>query len=366
MSQRLQLADVNGDILVDTGTDSPFGALTRLERNRSVELKVDGEVVGYLYPEGSMAFSQVAESNLISRLNRAAITAALMASGVALVVALFLSYRLLRPVRELTRAARQLAAGDLSQRVAVRGDDELATLANTFNQMAVSLQQAEERRRAMTADIAHELRTPLTVQRAHLEALDDGIYKLSLESLKPIEAQNHLLTRLVDDLRTLALADSGQLELVRTSTDFPALIRRVITGLEPKVADRQVELQLTLDESCPSLSLDAQRVEQILHNLLDNALRYTPDGGTISVQCTAVSEQCLLTVRDSGPGIPEDALPLLFERFYRADKSRSRYEGGTGLGLSIARKIAQAHGGDLTATNHPDGGAVFTLKLPLS
>jgi len=366
MSQRLQLADVNGDILVDTGTDLPSGSLTRLERNRSVELKVDGEVVGYLYPEGSMAFSQVAESNLISRLNRAAITAALVASGVALVVALFLSYRLLRPVRELTRAARQLAAGDLSQRVSVRGDDELATLANTFNQMAVSLQQAEERRRAMTADIAHELRTPLSVQRAHLEALDDGIYELSLESLKPIEAQNHLLTRLVDDLRTLALVDSGQLELVRTSTDFLALIRRVITGLGPKLADHQIDLQLTLDESCPPLSLDAQRIEQILHNLLDNALRYTPDGGTISVQCTLVSDQCVLTVHDSGPGIPEDALPLLFERFYRADKSRSRYEGGTGLGLSIARKIAQAHGGDLTAANHPNGGAVFTLRLPLS
>jgi two-component system, OmpR family, sensor histidine kinase BaeS len=365
MSQRLQLADANGDILVDTGTDTPSGTLTRLERSRSVQLSVDDEVVGYLYPEGSMAFSQVAESNLISRLNRAAITAALMASGVALVVALFLSYRLLRPVRELTRAARQLAAGDLSQRVVVRGDDELATLANTFNQMAVSLQQVEERRRAMTADIAHELRTPLSVQRAHLEALDDGIYQLSLESLKPIEEQNHLLTRLVDDLRTLALADSGQLELVRTPTDFPALIRRVTAGLEPRAADRQIELQLTLDESCPSLSLDAQRIKQILHNLLDNALRYTSDGGAIRVQLSVGSGQCLLTVRDSGPGIPAEALPFLFERFYRVDRSRSRYEGGTGLGLSIARKIAQTHGGDLTAANHPEGGAVFSLNLPL-
>ena len=365
MSQRLQLADEDGQILVDTGEASPNGSLSRLERNRSIELQSDGKVVGYLYPEGSMAFSQLAEANLIARLNRAAITAALVALGVAFVVALLLSYRLLRPVHELTQAARQLAGGDLSQRVMVRGDDELATLANTFNQMAISLQQAEEHRRAMTADIAHELRTPLSVQRAHLEAIDDGIYPLSVESLKPIEEQNHLLTRLVEDLRTLALADSGQLDLVCAMTDFPALIQRVVSDLEPKAADRQIKIQLKVAENCPPLNLDSQRIEQILHNLFDNAFRYTPDGGLIQVELSVESLNCIVKIKDSGPGIPKHALPLLFERFYRVDKSRSRYEGGTGLGLSIARKIAQAHGGDLFAANQPEGGAVFTLRLPV-
>ena len=365
MSQQLQLADANGKVLIDTETDTPTGSLTRAERSRAIELQVDGKVVGYLYPVDSPAFSQTAESNLLSHLNQAALTAALIASATALLVALFLSYRLLRPVHELTRAARQLAAGDLDQRVTVRGSDELAALGSTFNQMAASLQQAETQRRALTADIAHELRTPLAVQRAHLEALVDGIYDLSLENLTPIEEQNRLLTRLVDDLRTLALADSGQLELIRTPTDFPALIQRVTNALEPRAADRQIQIQLALGESCPHLNLDAQRIEQILNNLFDNALRYTPNGGKISVQLAVGSGQCGLMVHDSGPGIPDDALPLLFERFYRADKSRARAEGGTGLGLSIARKIAQAHGGDLTAANHPEGGAVFTLSLPV-
>ena len=362
--QRLQLADANGLILVDTQDKNPGGRLTLTERSRSVRLEVDGQTVGYLLPETSSQISQIATDALITRINQAAFSAAILASVVAVVLALFLSYRLLRPVGELTQASQKLAAGDLSHRVPVRGSDELATLANTFNQMAASLQLAESRRRALTADIAHELRTPLAVQRAHLEALEDGIYDLTLDSLKPIEEHNHLLTRLVDDLRMLALADSGQLELVRTPTAIIELIKRVISRVEPQAADRHVQIQHALDESPLSLSLDAQRIEQILHILLDNAMRYTQDGGVILVQCSFISDQCVLTVRDNGPGIPPEDLTRIFERFYRADKSRSRADGGTGLGLSIARKIAQAHGGDLAADNHPEGGAVFTLNLP--
>lgn len=365
-NQKLQLADSEGNIIVDTGMPRPTGRLSSTEQDRSIKLKIAGQTVGYLLPEGSALISQLATQGLVTRINQAAITAAIFASLIALMVALFLSYRLLRPIRELTRAANQLASGNLDQRVPVRGGDELATLASTFNHMAASLQQAEIRRRALTADIAHELRTPLAVQRAHLEALEDGIYDLTLDSLKPIEEHNHLLTRLVDDLRTLALVDSGQLELVRTPTDYPGLIQRVITRLEPQAAERQVEIQFTLDGTCPQLSLDAQRIEQILHNLLDNALRYTLAGGTIDMLCVVSNNQCELTVRDSGPGIPSEDLKHIFERFYRADKSRSRVDGGTGLGLSIARKIAQAHDGDLNASNHPDGGAQFTLTLPIA
>jgi signal transduction histidine kinase len=362
--QRLQLADAHGRILIDTQSDGTKDRLGPVERNRAINLDANGRTVGYLLSETNSQISQIASQGLVARINQAAFTAAIFASVVALALALFLSYRLLQPVRELTQAARKLAGGDLSQRVLVRGSDELATLANTFNHMAASLELAETRRRALTADIAHELRTPLAVQRAHLEALEDGIYDLSLESLKPIEEHNYLLTRLVDDLRTLALVDSGQLELVLTPTDISALIKRVTTRLEPQADDRQIKIQLDLDHSCPPLSLDAQRIEQILHNLLDNALRHTPEAGVISLQCKIVSDQCLLTVRDNGSGIPPEDLPHIFERFYRADRARSRMDGGTGLGLSIARKIAQAHGGDLTAINHPEGGAVFTLSLP--
>jgi two-component system sensor histidine kinase BaeS len=247
----------------------------------------------------------------------------------------------------------------------VKGKDELATLGRTFNHMAESLQHAEESRRAMTADIAHELRTPLAVQRAHLEAIEDGVYPLTKQSLTTIDEQNHMLTRMVEDLRTLALADAGQLELQTTPTDFRDLVKRVAARFEPQAAARQIEFQLSLGDNCPNLLVDPQRIQQILHNLISNALRYSPVGGRIILALDTHPDQVSLSVRDNGSGIPEDALPRVFNRFYRADKSRTRAEGGTGLGLSIARKLAQAHGGDLTVTNHPEGGAVFTLSLPV-
>jgi len=373
---QLRLTDENGNVLTNTRGNQSTEKLTQLELRRAVPLEVKGKTVGYLIPEGNQFFTQANEISLLSRLNRAAIIAVVVAGFVAVLLALILSYSLVRPVRALTTAAANLAEGDLTQRVPVQGNDDLAILGRTFNRMATSLQKAEDSRRALTADIAHELRTPLAVQLAHLEALEDGIYDLTPANLIPIEEQNRLLTRLVEDLRTLALADSGHLTLEITPTDLSALIQRVTSRIEPQADDRQIKIQLNLDESCPPLPIDSQRIEQILHNLLNNALRYTPAGGVISLQSSVTGlrspgrgkpnteNRVLVSVRDFGPGIPEDALPHIFDRFYRADKSRSRAEGGIGLGLSIARKIAQTHGGDLTAANHPDGGAVFSLTLP--
>ncbi len=375
--QHLRLVDLDGTVILDNEDSHPAEHIEAEELQHAVPLEVDGQEVGYLLTEGGMVFSSENEQALLARLNSAALTAALVAGGVSLVLALLLSYSLLRPVRDLTRAATHMAEGDLSQRVRVRGDKQLATLGSAFNRMAASLQQAGERRRALTADIAHELRTPLAVQRAHLEALQDGIYDLTAESLLPIEEQNRALTRLVEDLRTLALVDAGQLALERTPTDFPALVERLISRFDPQAAARGVEILLSPMAAPVIMSVDPQRVEQILNNLLSNALRFTPQGGRINVQCAVSSDQVKseekpdagdslrVTVRDTGPGIPEDSLPHIFDRFYKADRSRSPAEGGgTGLGLSIARKLAQAHGGDITASNHPDGGAIFALELP--
>lgn len=363
----LRLADVEGYLIAHSREAKPVGEerLTQIELERGVPLELNGAIVGYLVPDAAQFFSAANEISLLSRLNRAAIIAVAIAGLAAILLALLLSYNLVRPVRALTQAASHLATGDLTRRVKVKGNDELATLGHTFNQMAESLQFAAQSRRAMTADIAHELRTPLAVQRAHLEAIEDGVYPLTLESLGSIEEQNRLLTRLVEDLQTLAMADAGQLDLQITPTDFPDLIRRVASRYQPQAAEKHIEIGLTLNEDCPPLLIDSQRIQQILHNLLSNAFRYSPDGGEIILTLDCQNNQVSLTVRDSGPGIPQDALPNIFERFYRADKSRSRIEGGSGLGLSIARKLAQAHGGDLTVTNHPDGGAIFTLTLPI-
>jgi signal transduction histidine kinase len=221
----------------------------------------------------------------------------------------------------------------------------------------------------MTADIAHELRNPLAVQRANLEALQDGVYPLTPANLQPVLEQNLLLSHLVDDLRTLALAESGQLKMEFTPTDLPDLAQRVVDRFEPQANANHITVQISLDidpqNPLPLLNVDPMRIEQILNNLLSNALRYTPQGGQIMMAISQTRQNVLLTVHDSGTGIPTEALPHIFERFYRIDRSRSRSEGGSGLGLAIARELAEAQSGTLTASNHPKGGAVFTLTLPL-
>ena len=369
MNTRLRLADENGQLIADTHQAINTIPLTSAERRAAQPLRVNGQVVGYLLVESGMGLLGGDSSFLVSRLNRAALIAGVIAGGIALLLALVFSDRLLRPVQQLTGAVRHMAQGDLAQRVAVRGDDELAELGLAFNHMADSLQQAEGSRRAMTADIAHELRTPLAVQRAHLEALQDGIYEANPENLQPVLDQNILLTRLVDDLRILALVDAGQLELERLPTDLVGLAQRIVERFQAQAAGQAVSLTMEtsteLMKESPTVNLDALRVEQILGNLLSNALRYTPPGGSILVQVKRSGRSIQIRVCDSGPGIPAEALEHIFERFYRADQARSRSEGGSGLGLAIARQLAEAHGGTLTAENASQGGAVFTLGLPL-
>ena len=364
MNQRLRLADAGGQVVSDTAATQAEGSLAAEELSKAILLKNGGQTVGYLLPESAMIFSVSDEQFLLSRLTRAALIAGLVGAGLSLLLALFLAYRLLHPVRDLTRAARRVEAGDFSQRVPVHGSDELAQLSNTFNQMASSLQKSQESRRAMTADIAHELRTPLAVQMAHLEALQDGIYPLTPESLDPILEQNRLLNHLVEDLRTLALADAGQLKLELVQTDLQTLAGRVAERFRAQASTQQVDIQLSLTPGCPSILVDPTRIEQVLNNLLSNALRYTPSGGKIDLSLKTDAQAIKITIHDNGPGISEQALPHIFERFFRADHSRSRSEGGSGLGLAIALQIAELHGGRLTADNAPQGGAVFTLSLP--
>ena len=365
MNQRLILVGSDGELVYDTADPEASTQLDEGQLRSAIELINGSQTVGYLIPEGGVAFQAGDHRVLTQRLENAAWAAALIAGGVSLLLSMLLTYTLLRPVRDLTGAAQGLASGQLSHRVKVRGDDELAALGQAFNQMAESLQQAEQSRRDMTADIAHELRTPLAVQRAHLEAIQDGIYPLSPQALEPVLEQNHTLARLVEDLRTLALADAGQLTLNRSRQDLGELTANVVERFKTQANARQIELRLEPGPGLlPQVWVDATRIEQVIANLVTNALRYTPEGGRIVAQLDYQPGAVLLSIHDSGPGIPLEALPHIFERFYRAGHSRSREEGGTGIGLAIARQLAEAHQGRLEAANHAGGGALFTLRLP--
>jgi signal transduction histidine kinase len=364
-SMDVQLLNDQGRILADTGEDpDPAGTrVTSLEG--AIPLRSRNQVVGYLLPDTPFVFSQQNETQLVQRLNRAALTAALISGITALLLAFLLGSQLIKPVQSLTAAAEGIKHGDLSRRVDIQGSGELAALGQVFNQMAHSIEGTAERRKALTADIAHELRTPLSVQQAHLEALEDGIYPLTIENLRPILEQNQNLVRLVDDLRTLSLADSGELTLERTRTDLVQLTAKVVDRYRLKSREKDVRITFSSPDEPLVARVDPQRVEQIAVNLLSNALRHSPPGERIEVKLEVQDDQLVLTIRDRGEGIPEDELPLIFERFYKSKISRDQDKAGTGLGLSISQKLAQAHGGSIRASNHPDRGAVFQFQLPL-
>jgi len=361
---RVQLINQDGVIIADSGRDSSGIGTQAASLDGSIPLRIDEKVIGYLLPESPVVFSEQSESILIQRLNRAAITAASISGIAALILAVALGYHLLQPVQSLTTAAEHMEKGDFSQRVDISGTGKVATLGHMFNQMANAIEQSAERRKALTADIAHELRTPLSVQQAHLEALEDGVYDLTPENLRPIKEQHLSLVRLVDDLQTLSLADSGQLTLEQTPTNINQLAERIVDRFQPACQEKEVKIIYHPPQEPITADIDPQRVEQIILNLLSNALRHSPTEKNIRVQLHGADNGLSLTVFNHGEGIPENELPFIFERFYKSNQTRKKKEGRTGLGLSISQKLAQAHGGSIQVRNHPRGGVEFELKLP--
>jgi signal transduction histidine kinase len=307
----------------------------------------------------------------LDRVNQAVLLGGLIALVAALAIGFFVFRAITRPIDQLTRAAQQLAQGDLSARVAVDdhasrlGSDEISELGTAFNTMASSLQQSEQVRRDMTADVAHELRTPLAVMRGNLEAMLDGVYPFDAEHLTPVLNQVNLLTRLVEDLRTLALAEAGQLPLAKRPVDLAALLPSVLTSFEAQAAAQQVALRAEVDPHLPVVEIDPDRLQQTIGILISNALRYTPPQGSISVAARTDRAWVIIDVADTGNGIAPEDLPHVFDRFYRADKSRARESGGSGLGLAIAKSIVEAHGGSITVQSVMGRGTQFEVRLPV-
>ena len=302
----------------------------------------------------------------LASVNRALLLIAVVAGLGAVLLILGLSHRILAPVEALTAAVRRMEEGDLSQRVEITSRDEIGDLARAFNAMAAGLARLEELRRNMVTDVAHELRTPLSNIRGYLEALKDGMVEPESRIIDSIYEEAMLLNHLVDDLQELALAEAGQLRLERRPMALADVVNRAVEAFRPRSEAKGIVLQVDLPEGLPLVDVDPQRVGQVLRNLLDNALTHTPPGGEIAVAAHAGGQWVEVSVRDTGSGIAAEDLPYVFERFYRADKSRSRATGGAGLGLAIARSLVEAHGGRIWVESTEGEGCTFTLALPLT
>ncbi len=301
------------------------------------------------------------------------------ALGVGIIVSVMLgllaarigSRRLSKPIEAVSEAASRMGQGDLSVRAPTTPHPsdviETVTLARNFNAMAEALEQSERQRRDMIADIAHELRTPLGVISSRLEALEDELIPFNQAEVLKLKGHTNLLIRLVSDLRILSLADTGQLEIHPRRFDLSLSAQRLVSSLMPRAEQLGVTLRVEASKPAP-IKGDEDRVAQILSNLVDNALRHTPSGGEVIVRVNTdtTSQTVRLEVLDTGPGIPEDHLTRVFERFHRADPSRNRSSGGSGLGLSIVRTLVELHGGTVSVSNRASSGAVFVVTLPLA
>ena len=284
----------------------------------------------------------------------------------AILLAFLLNRSIGVAVTALGRATRRFAAGDLRARVPVSGPAELADLASDFNRMASELEAGEEQRRNLVADVAHELRTPLTVLRGYLEALKDGVAEPEPDILSTVHLEAVQLQRLVDDLQELAQAESRELGLEPAPVQLDTLLPAVAAGLKLAAQEKGVELRVDVPAGTPQAWADFERIAQVLRNLVTNALRYTPAGGAITMRALAEASRVRIEVRDTGIGIAPEHRPHVFERFYRVDPSRARETGGSGLGLTIAKRIVEAHNGEIGVEENPGGGCCFWFTLPLA
>ncbi|GAB4159243.1 MAG: ATP-binding protein [Candidatus Promineifilaceae bacterium] len=375
-----RLLDPAGALIVTAGAGRgrPLSSMTQIA---TLPIAVDGLLIGTLLVlepggagQGMMTQSNLHADAFLQSVNQALLWGGLAAVALALLLGVWLSQRLTRPLQQLTQATHRLAAGDLSQSVDIHSSDEIGDLAASFNQMAQSLSTAEQQRQQMLADVAHELRTPLSVMRGHLEGMLDGIFAPTPENLTLVHEETVRLGRLVDELRTLSLAEAGQLPLEKTSLDMALLLQQAFAAFTPLAEAEGVQLSLDLPaETLPPVLADKARMQQVLGNLLANALRYAPQGSSNSPQVTlgasASSHGVRVFVRDNGPGLTAEAQARVFDRFWRADAARSRAAkgsangAGSGLGLSICRGIIHAHGGRIGVESQPGLGTTFWFEL---
>ena len=365
------LANTTGTIIYAETGANVSSQLSRQQLVEAVPITWQDETVGYLFLDAASSgqtMMTAAAQAFLDQINRTLFQAGLIAGLLAVVMGIIIARGLSAPLGRLAMAARRISHGELDQRVPVQGADEIADVAGAFNDMAAHLQESETLRRNLVADVAHELRTPLSVIQGNLQAILDDVYPMDKTEIAAIYDETLILNRLINDLRELAQAEAGQLSLNVQSTDLVPLIENGADAFAELSREKGVALKVEMPEHLPAVPADPDRIRQVLHNFLSNALRHTPEEGTISVTANRIEQpdQIKVTVSDTGPGIPPEDLPHVFDRFWRADRSRSREHGGSGLGLAIARQLVEAHGGRIGVDS--DGvsgqGSQFWFSLP--
>ncbi len=350
MEQRLILADGQGIVVSDTQNEWVGKQIPPDELKIGAPIRINNRLVGTLVvtPINLTDAGNIA-GDFLASVNQAIISSAGIAGIIALVLGAILSFQITAPLRQLKKAATAIAQGDLSQRVNIRSKDELGEVGQTFNLMAENLAHAEIQRQHLVADIAHELRTPLAAIQGTLEGMQDGVLPMDEEQVAALHTETVLLNRLVGDLRLLSLAEAGQLKLEQQAVSPAEWVQGVAERMKSQASLKQIQIETDLQPDLPDVWIDSDRITQVLNNLIGNALRYTPENGTIKIALSGTAQLVQIAVSDSGPGIEPDALPFIFDRFYRADKSRSRVSGGSGLGLAIVKQLVEAHGGKVNA-----------------
>ncbi len=344
-----------------------FGSYPEDEEPNFRPLTVRGETVGYIGLRSPKHFLLPMQVQFLSKQKHAL---AMAAGGIVLVVMIIafpLARRLVRPVRAMAAATHDIASGKYATRIPVTSSDELGLLARDFNNMALTLEKHEKERRQWVADISHELRTPVAVLRGEIEALLDGIRTITPETIRSLHAEVLRLNRLVEDLYQLSLSDIGALSYRKENLDLLPLLQNSLDAFRAEFGRKGISLLFPLvHDADVRIFGDRERLNQLFMNLLENALRYTDRGGTLSVTCSPGDNTVVIELQDSAPGVPEQDLARLFDRLYRVEGSRSRISGGAGLGLAICKNIVEAHEGTISAHPSPLGGLLIRISLPVA
>jgi two-component system sensor histidine kinase BaeS len=341
------------------------------ERSCEVQAPPGSTSIGPTSDDGTDAGSSLymgdAEQAFLNSVRNSLWLAALVAILVGIAVGYFFSQLITRPVRQLTWAARRVATGDFSQRVPHKTDDEIGEVSVAFNTMAEQLEKKEKSRRQLLADIAHELRSPLSIIQGNLEAWLDGVITPMPDQVASVYDETVLLSRLITDLRDLSLAEAGQLKLSQKATELGEFIYAEIASVRNRCREKQITIDAALPGGLPLVLIDRDRIRQVLHNLVDNALRYTKASGTIKIGANYTKPGWVtVSVSDSGAGIAPDDLPHVFDHFYKVDRSRQRGHGGAGIGLAMVKQLVELHGGKVWVESQKGKGSTFFFTLPVT